>query len=148
MDDMLAHDPNARPAGVTALALLAYFSGFFSICVAVLGLIGFTSPQTQASYANPALAVAVLIVHGLLGVAYMVVGAGMWGLRRWAFWAAIAASVLILANYAFEFWDRVLTSPVTAGGLALPILTLLYFGLSPTARHAFGVGKALPVPSG
>lgn len=148
MDDMLTNDPYARPGGVTALALLAYISGLFTIGVAVFGLIGFTSPQTKASYANPSLAVAALIIHGLVGVGYMVVASGMWRLRPWAFWAAIIASVLLLANYAFEFWQRVLTSPVTVGGIALPILILLYFGLSRTARHAFGVGETSAASSG
>jgi hypothetical protein len=44
-----------------------------------------------------------------------------------------------LANYAFEFWQRYLASPITVGGLVLPIFVLLYFGLSRSARKAFGV---------
>lgn len=139
MDEIIAHDPHARPGGVTAIAVLADLSGLFSIGVAILGLIGFTTAATQASYPNPALAVTVLIIHGLLGVAYMVVAAGLWNLRRWAFWAAIAVSVLLLVNYVLELWDRVLASPVTVGGLLLPVLILLYFGLSRSARKAFGV---------
>jgi hypothetical protein len=63
----------------------------------------------------------------------------LWGLRRWAFWAAIAGSILLVANYAFGLWQHVLSSPITVGGLALPLVILLYFALSRSARKAFGV---------
>jgi hypothetical protein len=139
MDNMLAHDPNARPGGVMVIAVLASFSGLISIGVSALGLFGFVGSQKPAAYANPSLAVTVLLVQGLLGVGYMVVAAGLWQLRRWAFWVAIAASVLLLVDYGFEFSEHIVASPVTVGGLVLPILILLYFGLSRTARHAFSV---------
>lgn len=139
MDNMLAHDPSARPGGVTFIALLAYFSGLVSIAVAVLGLLGFTSPNIQARHANPPAAVAVLIIHGLLGVGYVFVAGGLWRLRRWAFWSAIALSILLVVNSAFEFWERYIASPITVGGLVLPIVVLLYFSLSSSARKAFGV---------
>ncbi|MGZ3675980.1 MAG: hypothetical protein ACXWQR_16835 [Ktedonobacterales bacterium] len=139
MDNMLAHDPNARPGGVTFIALLTYFSGLISIGVAVLGLLGFTSPNIQARHADPAAEIAVMIIHGLLGIGYVIVAGGLWRLRRWAFWTAIAISILLVVNYAFELWQHYLSSPITVGGLTLPILVLLYFGLSRSARKAFGV---------
>lgn len=139
MDNMLAHDPNARPGGVMVIAVLASFSGIISIVVSALGLFGFMGSQKPEAYPDPALAVTVLIVQGLLGVGYLIVGAGLWGLHRWAFWVAIVASVLLLLDYGFEFWQHIVASPVTVGGLLLPILILLYFGLSRTARHAFDV---------
>lgn len=139
MDNLLAHDPHARPGGVTFIALLTSISGLISIAVAILGLLGFTSPQTRASYANPSAAITVLVIHGLLGVGYMIVSGGLWRLRRWAFWTAIATSILLVVNYVFEFWEHYLASPITVGGLALPVIVLLYFGLSHSARHAFGM---------
>ncbi|HEV8191942.1 MAG TPA: hypothetical protein VGP82_10730 [Ktedonobacterales bacterium] len=139
MDNLLAHDPHARPGGVSAIAVLASFSGLISLGVSALGLLGFVGAHKPDAYANPSLAVTVLLVQGGLGVGYMVVAAGLWGLRRWAFWAALAASVLLLADYGFEFSEHLLASPVTVGGLVLPLLIVLYFGLSRTARHAFGV---------
>ncbi|MGZ3640470.1 MAG: hypothetical protein ACXVCX_21775 [Ktedonobacterales bacterium] len=139
MDNMFAHDPNVRPGGVTFIALLTYFSGLISIVVSVLGLLGFSSPTIQQRHANPPAAIAVLIIQGLLGVAYVVVAGGLWRLRRWAFWTAIAISVLLVVNNVFELWQHYLASPVTVGGLVLPIFVLLYFGLSRSARKAFGV---------
>src|SRR2546423_248127 len=109
MDNMFAHDPNVRPGGVTFIALLTNFSGLITIAVAVLGLLGFTSPTIQGRHANPPAAIAVLIIHGLLGVGYVIVAGGLWRLRRWAFWTAIVISALLVANYAFEFWQRYLT---------------------------------------
>ncbi|MGZ3667482.1 MAG: hypothetical protein ACXVDA_23700, partial [Ktedonobacterales bacterium] len=100
MDNMLAQDPNARPGGVTFIALLTYFSGLISIGVAVLGLLGFTSPNIQARHADPAAEIAVMIIHGLLGIGYVIVAGGLWRLRRWAFWTAIAISILLVVNYA------------------------------------------------
>lgn len=137
MDNMLAHDPTARPSGVTFIALLTYFSGLISIGVAILGLLGFSSPTIQARHANPPAAIAVLIIHGLLGIGYVVVAGGLWRLRRWAFWTAIVVSVLLVADYAFELWQNYIASPITVGGLALPLIVLLYFGLSRSARKAF-----------
>ena len=140
MDNLLAHDPNARPGGVTAIALLANFSGLISIVVSALGLFSFMGQLQPEAYANPSLAVAALIVEGLLGVGYVIVATGLWGLRRWALWVAIVASVLLLVDNGFGLYEHILASPVTVGGLVLPILVLLYFGLSRTGRRAFGVG--------
>ncbi len=139
MDNMLAHDLNERPGGVTFIALLTDISGLTSIIVALIGLFGFLSPTIQARHANPPAEIAVLIIHGLLGVGYVIVASGLWRLRRWAFWTAIVISVLLVASYAFEWWQRYLASPITVGGLILPIIVLLYFGLSSSARKAFGV---------
>src|SRR5262245_28842065 len=118
MDDLLANDPDARPGGVTAIAVLAAFSGLISISVSIIGLIG---PRQPSTHPNPALAAVALIVQGLLGVGYVVVATGLWHLRRWAFWVAIVASVLLLVDYGFEFWKHIVASPVTVGGLVLPI---------------------------
>lgn len=139
MDNMLARDLTDRPGGVTFIALLTNFSGLISIVTALLGLFGFLSPNIQEKHANPPAEIAVLIIHLLLGVGYVIVASGLWRLRRWAFWTAIAISVLLIANYALEFWQRYLASPITVGGLLLPLIVLLYFGLSRSARKAFGV---------
>ncbi len=139
MDNMLAHDLTERPGGVTFIALLTYISGLFSIAAALLGLFGFLSPNIRARHANPPAEIAVMIIHLVLGVGYVIVANGLWRLRRWALWTAIAVSVLLIANFAFEFWQRYLASPITVGGLLLPIIVLLYFGLSRSARKAFGV---------
>ena len=139
MDNMLAHDLTDRPGGVTFIALLTNFSGLISIVMALLGLFGFLSPNIQEKHANPPAEIAVLIIHLLLGIGYVIVASGLWRLRRWAFWTAIAISVLLIANYALEFWQRYLASPITVGGLLLPLIVLLYFGLSRSARKAFGV---------
>ncbi len=139
MDNMRARDVTERSGGVTFIALLTNISGLFSIVTALLGLFGLLSPNSQAGHATPPAEIAVMIIHLLLGVGYMIVASGLWRLRRWAFWAAIAISVLLIANFAFEFWQRYLATPITVGGLLLPIIVLLYFGLSRSARKEFGV---------
>lgn len=139
MDNMLTHEPGARPGGVTFIAVLVDFAGLITIFVVILGLLGLTSPQIQSRHANVPAVVAALVFHGLLGIAYIIVAAGLWRLRRWAFWAALALSVLVVANDVFSFWEHYLTTPLTIVGGALPIVILLYFALSRSARRAFGV---------
>lgn len=139
VDNMLTQERGDRPGGVTFIALLVDFAGLIIIFVVILSLLGLTSPQIQSRHADVPAAVAALAFHGLLGVAYVVVAAGLWRLRLWAFWAAIALSVLVVANDVFSFWEHYLTTPLTIVGGALPIVILLYFALSRSARRAFGV---------
>ncbi len=139
MDNMLTDEPGARPGGVTFIAVLVDLAGLITVCVVILGLLGLTSPQIQSRHADIPAVVAALAFHGLLGIAYIVVAAGLWRMRLWAFWAALVISVVVVANDIFSFWEHYLTTPLTILGGALPIVILLYFALSRSARRAFGV---------
>lgn len=139
MNNMVTHGPDARPGGITFIAVLVNLAGLYTIAVASISLLGLTSPQIQSRHTNVPAAVAVLVFHGLLGVAYVIVAGGLWRLRLWAFWAALVISVLVVANDVFGFWEHYLTTPLTIVGGALPIVILLYFALSRSARHAFGI---------
>src|SRR6185312_12713018 len=52
VDNMLTHEPGARPGGVTFIAVLVDFAGLITVFVVILGLLGLTSPQIQSRHAD------------------------------------------------------------------------------------------------
>ncbi len=88
-----------RPLGVTILAILTILFGIFAVIggIAIMGisvvggLFGTTFPAAQAFlYGGLAFA---------LGIVALIGGAGLWGLKRWAWWLVIIIGVIQIIYY-------------------------------------------------
>jgi uncharacterized membrane protein (DUF2068 family) len=67
-----------------------------------------------------------------------ILAAGLWLLKRWAFWVTIIVEVITLARQALEFTQA--SHPPVALivlGMIIPAAVLLYFLLDPNVRAAF-----------
>ncbi|HEX9708567.1 MAG TPA: hypothetical protein VGB42_01115 [Candidatus Thermoplasmatota archaeon] len=125
--------PRARPLGVAVLAVVV---AAFGVVTAVFGLFDVLRGVVVGLMESPRAGGASLMggLGGLLlGAVYVVAGLGLWALRPWAWWLAVAASVVGLAlSYGAILW-------MAAWAALLVYLVLV--------RAAFGTLGSRPTPS-
>lgn len=135
----------ARPTGVTIIAILAFIGGIFAI-VAGLGLTvlgGILGGALAASgEAAGGIFGGLMAVFGIgtlgLGVAEIIVGWGLWGLKPWAWMVSV---ILFIANIALSLLTALggnnLISLNTIVGIAIPAI-ILYYLMTQPVKAAFG----------
>lgn len=135
----------ARPTGVTIIAILAFIGGIFAI-VAGLGLTvlgGILGGALAASgEAAGGIFGGLMAVFGIgtlgIGIAEIIVGWGLWGLKPWAWMVAV---ILFIANIALSLLTALgggdLISLNTIVGIAIPAI-ILYYLMTPPVKTAFG----------
>ncbi|HVQ22992.1 MAG TPA: hypothetical protein VMT36_06940 [Candidatus Saccharimonadia bacterium] len=135
----------ARPQGVTIIAILAFIGGIFAI-VAGLGLTvlgGILGGALAASgeAAGGALGgfFAVLGIGILgLGIAQIVIGWGLWGLKPWAWMVSVIVFIAsIVVTLLFALAGNSLISISTLAGIAIPAI-ILYYLMTPPVKAVFG----------
>jgi hypothetical protein len=114
---------NKRPLGVSLLALLLFLiSGIWLLAAAALPLLGVPPAPWY--------------IYLAAGVYFLIVGWGVWGVRRWAYFAALLMCVVLLF-YQFQ------TALVLRQNVLVPFLVLVtIFGylVQPRIRAVF-LGK-------
>jgi len=133
----------ARPAGVTIIAILSFVAGILAILAGALstllaGLIGAATDTAVGGIFGGFFAVIGVVIL-VIGIAYLVTGYGLWQLRRWAWLAALVLSAISLVITVLGMFG--------GGGLnASNIVTLavagaiLYYLNTPQVKAAFGRG--------
>jgi hypothetical protein len=136
---------SARPTGVTIIAILAIIGGIFAI-IAGLGLTIGGSILGGALVASGETAGGLfggmLAIFGVgtlaLGVAEIVVGWGLWGLKSWAWMVSV---IIFIVNIALTLLTALgggdLISLNTIIGIAIPAI-ILYYLMTPPVKAAFG----------
>ena len=136
-----------RPTGVTIIAILAFIGGIFAI-VAGLGLTvlgGILGGALAASgEAAGGIFGGLMAVFGIgtlgLGVAELIVGWGLWGLKPWAWMVSV---ILFIANIALTVliaalaWRQPDLAQHGIIGIAIPAV-ILYYLMTPPVKTAFG----------
>ena len=135
----------ARPMGVTIIAILAIIGGIFAI-IAGLGLtIGGSilgGALAASGEASGGLFGGMLAIFGVgtlgLGIAELVTGWGLWGLKPWAWMVAV---IVFIVNIALTLLTALgggnLISLSTIIGIAIPAI-ILYYLMTPAVKSAFG----------
>lgn len=122
-----------RPLGVSVLALVVLAFGLVS---AVLGLIDILSGIAIGVMHSPNAGGRALLVGvplALIGAVYLVAGAGLWSLRPWAWWLAVAAGTVgFVLALGSVLW------------MALWAAVVVYLVL---VRKSFGVLPDVPSPA-
>ena len=135
----------ARPQGVTIIAILAFIGGIFAI-VAGLGLtvLGGILGGALAASGEGAGGIfgGLLAVFGIgtlgLGIAEIVVGWGLWGLRPWAWMVSVIVFIVnIVLTLLTALGGNSLISISTLVGIAIPAI-ILYYLMTPPVKAAFG----------
>jgi uncharacterized membrane protein (DUF2068 family) len=72
-----------------------------------------------------------------IGIVVIVLSIGLWNLKRWAFWTAVALLAMNLAIQVALFIRPHTQSGIEIASLAISALLLLYFLLIPGVRKAF-----------
>src|SRR5438094_8134397 len=99
MSNSVTQTPRRRPVGVTIIAVLDIIVGLLVLIGAILGflalgLAGEHIPRVIDAVAGVALGVALI-----LGIAALVVGCGLWTLKRWAFWTTVVLDIVTIADH-------------------------------------------------
>lgn len=145
MERMKTHT-HARPLGVTIISVLLGIEGILEILAGILILVGIFAlghtitvhGHTTISHVVDTLGVILGIVPLVVGVLTFIFAAGLWLLKRWAFWLAVIIEVISLARHLLEFTQpNHSPTALIIGGMIIPIIVLLYFLVDPNVRAAF-----------
>ena len=112
-----------RPAGVTVISILYWIGGILGL----LGALLFSAAVSAVGSLGPAGAMG--FITFLVGVWLVTDGAGLWKVKKWSWWAAIATGILHIASifYAITTPDSLLeyNSPILTILIQLIVLTYL-----------------------
>lgn len=135
-----------RPIGVTIIATILGIEGILEIIGGVLILLAALAigrvvsghGHTTASNVVDVLGIVLAIIPMALGLLRFIFAAGLWLLKRWAFWLVIITEAFSLVRHALEF-AQASRPPVvlTVVGMIIPVVVLLYFLVDPNVRAAF-----------
>ncbi len=130
-----------RPAGVTILAALAALLGLILVVETLLGFAGWsiTGSRLPGNPLSDRTAVMGLVILLILGVLAVVFALAFWGLRRWAFWATVVVSLLIILLNASAFMrpQPSTTTPTFIVNIVLGVIILIYLFADRRIRAAF-----------
>lgn len=139
-------DTRRRPLGVTIIATLLGIEGVLEILGGILILVGIfavghtitTHGHTTTGHAVDVVGVVLAIIPLVVGVLTFIFAAGLWFLKRWAFWLTVIIEIISLVRHGLEFTQA--THPPVAlivAGMIVPVIILLYFLLDSNVRTAF-----------
>ncbi len=137
---------HTRPLGVTIIAVLLGIEAILEILAGILILVGIFAVgraivghgHTTTGHVVDTLGIILAILPLVVGVLTFIFAAGLWLLKRWAFWLTVIIEVISLLRHLLEFTQP--THSPTAliiGGMIIPIVVLLYFLVDPNVRAAF-----------
>ena len=143
--------PSGRPAGIVILAILFFLSGIVNLLSGVLMLTNAAAPELWEAVP---MIMAVNLVTTLLGIFYILIGIGLFTLKRWARTVAIVLTLIgIITALALVGATMALASEVGGSAAAaigtmalicasIPILInviILVYLFSAKVKAAFGV---------
>ncbi len=139
-------DARKRPLGVTIIAVLMGIGGILDILGSILVLVGIFAigrtiivhGHSTTGHVVDTLGIILAIVPLIIGVLMFIFAAGLWLLKRWAFWLTVIIELISLLRHVFEFTQA--THPPVALivlGMLIPIAVLLYFLADANVRTAF-----------
>jgi uncharacterized membrane protein (DUF2068 family) len=139
MHEPIAQAPRARPTGVSVIAALALIYGALIIIVAILGFLGLGIAGHHIPGVLGALAITLLIVSLIIGIAALVVGWGLWTLKRWAFWATAIVVIIGIVDHLIGLITRQTTTTASILDLIIAIIVLAYLFGDTNVREAFRI---------
>jgi hypothetical protein len=116
----------SRPLGVTIIAFVSGAFAALQLCGSLTSL-GFAPFAIFGEGGFGAMFGAGFggIVGTVVAILTLVIAAGLWNLRPWAFWATVIIQVINILNFGINF------------GSLVPIIILAYMMLDKDVRRAF-----------
>lgn len=139
MHEPIAQVSRSRPTGVSVIAALALIYGGLIIVIAILGFLGLGIAGHRVPGVFDALAITLLIVALIIGVAALVVGWGLWTLKRWAFWATAIVVIIGIVDHLIGLITRHTTTAASILDLIIAVIVLAYLFGDPNVREAFRI---------
>lgn len=123
-----------RPLGISILSIILIVFGVLALLAAILGIVALSAVNGGAVSAAVTIA---LIIGAILSIANIVVGWGLWTLKRWAFWTAVIVEVINLL-YDLYSWLGAHNSTAIIS-LVVALVILIYLFADRNVRAAFAV---------
>ncbi|BCL79472.1 hypothetical protein ccbrp13_19370 [Ktedonobacteria bacterium brp13] len=139
MHEPIAQVSRSRPTGVSVIATLAWIYGGLIIVVALLGFLGLGIAGHHIPGVLDALAITLLVVTLIIGVAALVVGWGLWTLKRWAFWATAIVVIIGIVDHLIGLITRQTATVSSILDLIIAVIVLAYLFGDPNVREAFRI---------
>ena len=139
MHEPIAQVSRSRPTGVSVIATLAWIYGGLIIVVALLGFLGLGIAGHHVPGVLNALAITLLVVALIIGVAALVVGWGLWTLKRWAFWATAIVVIIGIVDHFIGLITRQTTTVSSILDLIIAVIVLAYLFGDTNVREAFRI---------
>jgi len=139
MHEPIAQVSRSRPTGVSVIATLAWIYGGLIIVVALLGFLGLGIAGHHIPGVLNALAITLLVVALIIGVAALVVGWGLWTLKRWAFWATAIVVIIGIVDHFIGLITRQTTTVSSILDLIIAVIVLAYLFGDTNVREAFRI---------
>lgn len=135
------------PFGVKIIAILTAIQGIISVIIGFFVLGGtFAARHSIIVHGHRAIASFVGIFGTFVGSGILLEGAlalafawGLWTLQRWAFWATIIITGLMLVFNIIGLTRHTNSVLASVLDMILPVVILLYFLFDPAVRRAFHV---------
>jgi hypothetical protein len=126
-----------RPVGVMIIAILLGILAILEIAFGTIALV----TSLLGSFILPLHSVA---VGSALGVFYLLIGLvklffvwGLWGLKRWAFWATVFIAAMSMLSSILAVTQPAPTTWILLSDLLIPVVILIYFVVDSNIRTAF-----------
>lgn len=126
-----------RPVGISILSIILIVFGILALLIIILGLVGVAALNGNHAGALSAIATVLLVVVGILAIANIVVGWGLWTLKRWAFWTAVIVEGLSILINLYSWLGEHNNSAIFS--LVVPAIILIYLFADRNVRAAFAV---------
>jgi uncharacterized membrane protein (DUF2068 family) len=125
---MVEQTQRQRPLGVTIIAILLIIGGVLGLIATITGIIAIHSAILQVA----------LIIGLIIAVAEIVLGWGLWTLKRWAFWATVIIEVINIIDAIINYTgSHSIASLLLA--ILIPVIILIYLFADRNVRAAFRV---------
>jgi uncharacterized membrane protein (DUF2068 family) len=137
MSNSITETPRRRPVGVTIIAVLDIIVGLLVLIGAILGFLGLGLAGERIPGAIDAVAGVALGVAIIIGIAELVVGWGLWTLKRWAFWTTVVLEILTIADHLFAWFAHHISIASLIGNIVIPVIIIVYLFADRNVREAF-----------
>lgn len=128
-----------RPTGLTIIVILIWIGSAFSLLLTILGLLGTFLLSKNGATPITITATIFLIFFGLLAIAELIVGWGLWTLKRWAFWVTVIVETIHIAGNLYNLLVNHTSFGNIAFSLILEVVIVVYLFADHNARAAFRV---------
>jgi len=137
MSNSITETPRRRPVGVTIIAVLDIIVGLLVLIGAILGFLGLGLAGEHIPRVIDAVAGIALGVALILGIAALVIGWGLWTLKRWAFWATVVLEILTIADHLLAWFTHHISIASLIANIVIPVIIVVYLLADRNVREAF-----------
>ncbi|HZS76583.1 MAG TPA: hypothetical protein VFA41_08200 [Ktedonobacteraceae bacterium] len=135
---MLTQAPR-RPLGVSIIAILDIIAGIIALLGGIFGFLGLGLAGEHLPKIIDAVAGIALVFAIILGLAALIVGWGLWTLRRWAYWTTIVLEVLTIIDHLLGWASHHIGTLSLIADIIIPVIIVVYLLADRNVREAFRV---------